>query len=563
MELAQYIRLFRKWFWLILIASVLGGGISFIFRTREPSTYQAETIIAIGRYIESPNPNSQEIRTGMDLAQTYAELVTTYDVLQATISNLNLPLSTDSLKRSVSVRIVGGTSLLIITVRYRDPVLSADIANSLAEQLIASSPTNLTEDQMRQVALLNEQINALNAQLEDGRAQLSAVISELNETDNAIRADQLTEQRNRLVDQINDSAATIAEFSSTIANLQNRSNALDIVERARVPSNPTGTSLLNATVLGALVGATLAVGFALLVEYLDDRVRTTERAVEGLGLPVLGAIVRFRGRKKLGYPERLITHPEMPNVTAESYRAVRTKLLFSRGGNGREKSVYIVTSAGPMEGKSTTASNLAVCLAQAGLRVVLIDADLRRPKIHEIFNLPNKAGLTTLLHASPSLVRSVIGGEATIEGPDAVNLKQSLQATHVPNLRVMTSGFIPANPAEVLGSLVMQRCIDAFRASANVDLVIIDTPPVLVVADSSLLAGSVRADTILIVDAQRTRMASALKAKEQLESVGTDIVGVVLNRVNPRDEDYGYGYGYGYYYETPKEATVPRNGTKS
>ena len=560
MELAQYIRLFRKWIWLILLAAVLAGGISFIVRTRQASSYEASATVAIGQYIELPNPNSAEIRTGMDLAQTYAELVTTYDVLQATIDNLSLSLDAEALKQTVDVRIISGTSLLVVTVGYTDPVLAADIANSLTEQLIANSPTNLTEEQQRQVAQLNEQIDGLNTQLIDSRERLAGINAELTDSTNDTRIDQLTEQRNRLVDQINDAAATIAEFSSTIANLQNRSNALNIVERARIPTDPTGTSVASATLLGALVGATLAAGLALLMEYMDDRVRTSERATELLGLPVLGAIARFGGKGRLAYPERLLTSPKMPNAVAESYRALRTNLLFTRGN--RNQSVFVVTSPGPVEGKTTTTANLAVSIAQAGLRVLLIDADLRRPKIHEVFGLQNKVGLTTLLHANPTLTPAMAGVESAGDSEDPVYLSLCVQTTEIPNLKVITSGFIPGNPAEVLGSAAMQRCIEAFRTSPNLDIVLIDTPPVLVVADGALLSGSVKAGVILVCDADKTRLAAALKAKEQLENVGADIVGMVLNRVDPRDENYGYGYGYGYYYETPKPPAAARNGHK-
>jgi Mrp family chromosome partitioning ATPase len=202
---------------------------------------------------------------------------------------------------------------------------------------------------------------------------------------------------------------------------------------------------------------------------------------------------------------------------------------------------------------------LAVSLAQAGLRVLLIDADLRRPKIHEIFGLDNSMGLTSLLLADPTKVKSMMGtGDSDDPGKSNTDLKRCLQDTKVPNLRVITSGFIPANPSEVLGSSLMQRWVDGFRASPNVDIVLIDTPPILVVADSALLAGTIKANVLMVIDANRTRRVGALKAKEQFQQIGIEILGVILNRINPRDEDYGYGYGYGYYYATPDVPTVQR-----
>lgn len=557
MEFVQYVRLFRKWLWLILLAAFLAGGISFIVRTGQPSTYKAETILAIGRYIEAPNPNSADIRTGIDLAQTYAELVTTYDVLQGTIDNLDIPLTAERLRETINVRILSNTSLLVISVTYTDPVLAADIANGLAGQLIAKSPTNLTEDQQRQVALVNTQIEALNGQLEEQRAQLADMNRRLEAATGPEEIASLTAQRNVILDQINTATATIADFSATIATLQQRTNALDIVERARIPTQPSGSSVLSATVLGALVGATLAGGLALFIEYIDDRVRTSEQASELLSVPILGSVARF-GKRRDTYPERLITRSSVPTVVAESYRSIRTNLLFLSSEDAHK--VYVITSPGPVEGKSTTVANIAVSMAQAGMRVLVIDADLRRPVQHQIFGLENRVGLTTLLFADPVksrvLARNGDAEEPTMENAD---LKHCVQETAIANLKVITSGFIPANPSEILGSALMVRWIDAFRQSPNIDIVLIDTPPALVVADSSVLAGTVKADVILVLDAEKTRRVGAIRAKEQFDQVGIEVQGAILNRVNPRDEDYGYGYGYGYYYQTPEtvRATSP------
>lgn len=542
MELVQYIRLFRKWFWLLLLAGIIGGGVSFVVTSRQPAQYTATTTLSIGRYIEALNPDSSDIRTGIDLAQTYAQLIRTRDVLQGTIDTLGLELTPDRLSNLFETRILTGTSLLVVTVTYTDPVTAADIANTLAQQLILKSPTNLTAEQQLQVEFANEQIRALSQQIAEQRETLASYNAQLeSETDEDERA-RLTDLKASLIDQINQASATIATFQNTISAIQQRTNALDIVEQATIPTSPVGRSAVTSALLGAMVGIALAAGIALLVEYLDDRVKSTEIATQVLALPVLGAIPRFPG-KVTSYPERLITKQPSMSPTAEAYRRLRTNLMFTASnGNGR-KSVFVVTSAGPEEGKSVTTANLAVTMALAGVNVLLIDADLRRPKVHEIFELKNEVGLTTLLFADP-------GNASDSESSALSSLKQCLQTTSIPRLKVITSGFVPSNPTEILGSVLMKRWIDTFRSASDIDVVLIDTPPALMFADSSVLAAIADADVVLVLDGGKTRRGAALEVKERFEQLGLEIKGVVVNRLNPREEagGYGYGYGYGYYY---------------
>jgi capsular exopolysaccharide synthesis family protein len=220
----------------------------------------------------------------------------------------------------------------------------------------------------------------------------------------------------------------------------------------------------------------------------------------------------------------------------------------------------LFSSPGPGEGKSTTAVNFAVMLAQQGQRVLLIDADLRRPKVHEIFGLDNTVGLTTLLSAEPREPNGNYGEGRHKRLP--TNLMDCMQSTSLPKLWVITSGFTPANPTEILGSTLLQRWIEIFRASSDIDVVLIDTPPSLIVADSSVLAATADASVILVVDCGRTRRGAARKVKEQFLQVGVEIKGIVVNRVNPRDQSYEYGYGsYGYYY-TPDKVDVKQNGIR-
>lgn len=548
MELIAYIQLFRKWFWLLLLGAFLAGGAAFLFRSQQPKQYQSHVTISVGNFIDAPNPDSSEIRTGVELAQTYAVLATTYDVLEATVEAGEFPITSAALRTALGTRVIPDTSLLELTITYTDPVLAADMANELAQQLILNSPSNLTPDQQQQLDLATTEIDRLNQELQQARLQLGDIDARLATESDQDEIDRLTDQRNTLTGQINEKSATIANFSSTITTLQRRTNSLDIVERARIPTSPTGASIISTTLLGAMVGIALAGGIALLIEYLDDTVKTAEEVVQMLELPVLGAITRF-GKPRDTYRQRLIAYHEPGSHVSEEYRTLRTNLMFASNGHApKEKEVLVVTSAGPSEGKSVTAANLAVAIAMAGWRILLVDADLRRPRIHELFGLDNSCGLSTLLSAEPRGVH--MNGHSPDLDPD---LKSCLQDTDIPGLRVITSGYIPLNPTEVLGSAVMKRWVQEFRSSANVDVILFDTPPALVVADSSVLCSSVDASVVLVLESGQSRRGAVLRAKEQFIQLGIDIKGVVLNAVNPKNQGgYGYGYGYYYYYDDAK-----------
>jgi capsular exopolysaccharide synthesis family protein len=255
----------------------------------------------------------------------------------------------------------------------------------------------------------------------------------------------------------------------------------------------------------------------------------------------------------------LITHLHPNSPISEGYRTLRTNLLYS-SENGTRQS-YVITSPGPEEGKSVTVANLAVVMAAAGLRVLLVDADLRRPKIQEIFDLNNELGLTTLLFADPAKVAEETPGRG--DAMLAAKLRQCIQTTSVPRLRVITSGFTPSNPAEILGSALMKRWFDLFQSSADIDVILFDTPPALVVADSAILAATINAPVLLVLQAGRTRRAAAVRAKEQFATLGAKLIGISLNQINPAEQGYGYGYGYGgssyyYYYSSSSGADADR-----
>lgn len=531
-------RFFRRWAWLMALSAFAIGGLAFVAAMRQPPIYRTKTTVSIGNYLYSPNPSSLEIRTGIDLAYTYAEIVKTYDVLQGTVDALSLPISADTLRSQITSQITVGTSLLEIEVVYNDPVLVADIANTLVEQLIANSPTNLSAEQQEQLTFLQAQIEDLSGQIDASRERLQRIEVQLDAATESAVIDRLTTERSDTISQITVAQTSIAQFTNTVASLQQRSNTVEVIERARIPGAENDGNAFQSAIIGAALGLVASGVLALLIDDLDDTIHNSEDATQSLMLPVLGAITRF-GKKNKPYSDMLITHFPSLSPIAEGYRSVRTNLLFSdQPGNKR---VFIVTSANQQEGKTITAVNLAIVLAQADMRVLLVDADLRRPRIHDAFNLKNEIGLTSLLNGEPPQTDSSLNSTTS---PSSLNFKRCTQSTGIPHLRAMTSGFIPANPSEILGSTLLREWIEAFLRAPDIDIVIIDTPPVLAVADSQILAASTGAEVILVVDCNHTKRGAALRAKEQFLRLGIEPKGVIVNRINPTDEPYAYYYGY-------------------
>lgn len=553
MELSEYLRLALKWLWLFLVAAFVAGGIGFINEANKTPYYTARTTISIGGYIASPNPQASEITLSRSLAPTYLQLLETRDVLQGTIDGLRLDgYSTDFLKSLISAQIIESTTLMVISVTHVDPVLAADIANTVADQLILKSPTNLTAEQRQQVEFAQAQIDELSSEVAAQRQLLSGYEEQLTTTTDSQEIARLTNLRLSTTEQINLASSTIAQFQSTINNLQARINTIEIVERATVPTNATTGSPFRGAIVGAIAGVVAAGAAVLVIEYIDDRVKTAEIAAKMLNLPALGSIPRFT-RKFSSYHNYLVTEePAMPPVV-EAYRRLRTNLLFA--ADSSTKNIIVVTSPGPGEGKSMTAANLAATMALGGLRVLLVDADLRRPRVHEIFDLPNEVGLTTLLFAGPSQNDGAELGESNT----LHKLTQCIQKTTVPGLKVITSGFVPSNPTEVLGSSLMRRWLNAFHSAPDIDIIVIDTPPALLFSDSSVLTSIAHATVVMIVDGSKTRRRAALEVKEQFEHLGLEIKGVVVNRVNPREDSSRYYYGSYYYSYGPDMDTKAGN----
>jgi capsular exopolysaccharide synthesis family protein len=307
-----------------------------------------------------------------------------------------------------------------------------------------------------------------------------------------------------------------------------RSNNVQVMDRATVPGAPFSPNTRRDWFTAVMAGMLVAFGLALGIEYLDDTVKTPEDVSRRLALPLLGLVPAIRGDRVPLLSETV------PHDFGEAFRSLRTSLVFTAGAG--EARVVAVTSSQPLEGKTTTACNLATALALGGSRVLLIDADMRRPGLHRSMGVENEIGLSHLLV-----------GQARV--------RDAVQRTSEPNLFVITAGRTPPNPSELIGSERMK----SFIANLNqgpFEWIVLDTPPVLAVTDAVVLAGAVSA-VVFVVGSEMTRRVHAERALATLRAGKPRSIGVVLNRVDFDRNKYYYSRYYGYNYKSYYGSATP------
>ena len=432
----------------------------------------------------------------------------------------------------VTLRPASGTSPgVVITAVDPDPDRAAEMANDFAKAYTAERRRITDADLQSAVNEIKGQMTALAVEVAETDQKIQDLMIQIDATpESDVERIRLLQAQITQLQVQNDPSNVAGRQASLQSKLDQLNTAITstggrgrlIVSTAYPPQDPFAPTPIRDGVLALLVGLVVGVVAAFVRDYFDDTLRTKEEldSLTG-GIPVLGiipAINEWRDRKTALLES--LSHPNSP--ASEAYRSLRTAIEFV--AVDQKVDVIHVTSSTSGEGKSTTSANIAVTLARAGKRVILIDCDLRRPRLHQFFGLDNAVGFT-----------SVVLGTTKIE--------EALQPVPgVPGLLILASGPPPPNPSELLSTKTVRSKLETLARSS--DYVVIDSPPLLPVSDSVIIS-SLADITLLVVTAKTTVRRSVQRSVEMLQQVDAPLEGIVFNGVGS-EGTYGYGYGYGY-----------------
>jgi len=519
----------RRWLLLLLIGPLVGGVAGYLVARAVPSVYSADVTLLVQRGdTTTALAAGQDAQVSGDVAQTYAEAMITRSVLTEAAARVGLgSLSFGELQNRVHARRVTNTQLLRVSAEDTNPALAADLANAVADVFAnrnaaaQASRFNASRDNLaRLVDQLQADIDDRNRQIADLQAQPSSPEHDL----------QLGRLQSDLTQLEATHSQTVRSYEDLRVGEARSANTLTVLDAAAPPESPIRPNRLLTTLAAVLAGLLAAAGLALIAEHFDDRLRDGERLTAATGLGVL--VIVPRGSAK----SVRLRDPKGGRVT-ESYRLLRSNLLYATAGTPLH--VVLVASAALGEGKTTTAGHLAVVLAESGQRVILVDADLHRPAVAQLFGLPNRVGLSTLLVDEQAAIADV------------------LRPTWLPTLHVLPAGPTLAETSGLVLSRRLEDVLTDLRAAC--DIVVLDTPPLLTRPDAVLL--STHADAVLfVINPAQTRGRHAAGALHMLRRAGAPVVGAVVNGARPGSADFGAFESHRGEYTTANRPSPRANG---
>ena len=505
-------RLAKRWWWLVALSVAVASVSSYWASQSVTPLYYTNATLMIGSVMQDPNPNQADIYTGQQLAVTYAQMARRKTVLQGAIDSLGLQMYWGALAGRVNASIVPRTQLLEISVVDSSPPRAKALADAIAQQLILLSPSTPSGITQEEQAFSRQQLDDLKLKIEGAEEEVKQLREELDAAVSARQIQDLQSQLQVLELKVSGWQST---YSQLLTSLQGGEvNVLTIVDEASTPTYPISPNVKMNVMLAAAIGLALAAGAILLIEFADDTLRIDDPNTESvLGLPILGTVPRIPSG-----------HCEPRSPEAELIRQLRTQVLLA-SANGRVRSL-VVTSSQPGDGKTVTTANLGVAMAGGGSKVVLVDADLRSPALHEWFDQPNLAGLADLLQADTEQIEQL--------------LPQLLRDSSVPGLSVLSAGHLPLDPSILLASPNMATLLE--QLLEQFDLVIFDSPPLLAAPDATVLSIMAQG-TLLVSSPERSSRRALRRTRDTLQSrEDIKIIGVALNRTSLGRYAYPYTY---------------------
>lgn len=522
-DLRRYLSVLRRRGLIILATTAATVVVALMLSIRQDPVYRASVQLLL-----RPTP-SEDIVANQAASNSPRDLTNEIAVVESDVVRKVVEEATNRLipRNAVSAGVAAeGSDVIDLSATAGNPMDAAELANGYARTYVEWRAQQRTDDLLATAERIQEEIEGL-------RATLSRTSLPLNDLDNRLSTVQDPQERAALIEQ---RAALANQLEPQIAPLESRldfyrgqldqlqltadlaqSGGLEVLSEAVPPREPASPQPERDGLVALAVGLMLGLVLAFTVEFLDDSIKDRsdlERASGGL--PVLATIPKTRRRQR----ETLFPVEEPSSNVAEAYRALRTSLNFLSAE--RPVRVVQVTSARAGEGKTTMVANLTISLAQQGQRVVAVCCDLRHPRLHEFFGVDNEIGLTSALVSDCSAT-------------------DALQKVGVNNkIHVLVSGLTPPNPAELLGTRRSEEVIE--EVASQVDLVVLDCPPVLPVTDA-LVVSRLADATLVVAAANRTSRRQLHRTVEQLRQAGAPVVGTVLMEVTG-EERYGYDQGY-------------------
>ena len=507
MTISDVFTIVRRWWWIVVVAPLAGGVAAFLVSQWLPPTYRATTILLIQQTQNPGTQNYQDLLASQQQTGTYSRWIVTTPILDAAATKSGVVGGSEAIKKKISVSPITNTQLVSVSITDHSAAQAAMIANAIADVFIEQTRNQQSTVTGTSLQEIQRNIDQVKQQVDDTAAQISRL--QATPDTSAVNQTQISSLQQQL-SQFQATYGSLLQAQQQMAIAQAQLGAqVSVLEPASAPLHRESPRVMLNTALGGAFGLILALGMIGILGYLDNTVKVSEDLRPIIGAGALGSIPATDNLSTMD----MLNRPR--SAATESFKALRTNLQFAVAG--KNVSSLAVTSVRPEDGKSSSSANLAIAIAQGGQRVILVDADLRKPSQHRQFSgISNQVGLTNLLRGTHDQLSDV------------------LQDTQIPGLRVLASGPIPTNPPDVLDSPSMREIVSQLREEA--DFVIFDTPPIEL-SDPLIIAGLVDG-VLLVVSSGRIRKNDLMAATERLGLTGVLIVGVVLNRVETQGGHY-------------------------